>query len=88
MLQFYNFNSGEMFACLWLWTRFGASDEKENSVHDRSTIQYGCYENIVSWTVDEGDMTEETHCATASIGSRSSRIQVEGYDPTDQSSTG
>ena len=65
ILEFHDLYSGQMFGGLGLRTGFVTSDEEECSVHDCSSVKHCSHENVVSWTVDEGDVPEEVHCATA-----------------------
>ena len=48
-----------MFGCLGLRTGFVPGDKQECSVHDGSTVEHGSHENVVSWTVDKGNVSNE-----------------------------
>lgn len=63
VLQFHNFNGGQMLRSLRLRTGLVGSDQKQSCVHDSSTIQHGCHQNIVTGTIDKRDMTgsEDTY---------------------------
>jgi hypothetical protein len=56
--QLHNLDSGQMFRRLRLRTRFITGNEEEGGVHDGGTGQHCSHENVVSRTVDEGDMSE------------------------------
>ena len=54
--QLHDFNGGQMFRRLGLGTRFVSGYEQKSGVHDGGTRQHGSHENVVSGTVDEGDV--------------------------------
>ena len=54
-----------MFGGLGLRTGFVTSDEEECSVHDCSSVKHCSHENVVSRTVNKGDMADELHTGVA-----------------------
>ena len=56
--QLHDLDGGQMFRRLRLRTGFVTGNEEEGGVHDGSTRQHCGHENVVSGTVDEGDMSE------------------------------
>ena len=54
--QLHDLNGGQMFRRLGLGTRFVSGYEQKSGVHDGGTRQHGSHENVVSGTVDEGDV--------------------------------
>ena len=65
MLEFHDLYGRQMFRCLGLRTRFVGGDEKKCGVHDRCAVQHGGHQNVVPWTVDERDVTNELHPVSA-----------------------
>src|SRR6266403_5819138 len=61
MLEFHDLHGGQVLRCLGLRTRFVRCDEKKCGVHDRRAVQHGSHQNVMSWTVDERDVTNELH---------------------------
>ena len=66
MLQLHDLHGRQMFGCLWLWTRLVRRDEKKCSVHHSCAVQHRSHEDIVSWTIDERDVTYELHPVSTS----------------------
>jgi hypothetical protein len=64
VLEFHDLHGGQMLRCLGLRTRFVGCNEKKCGVHDRCAVQHGSHENVVPWTVDERDVTDEFHAVT------------------------
>ena len=65
ILEFHDLYSGQMFGGLGLRTGFVTSDEEECSVHDCSSVKHCSHENVVSRTVNKGDMADELHTGVA-----------------------
>ena len=61
VLELHDLHGRQVLRCLRLWARFVRRDEKECGVHDRCTVQHGSHQNVVSWAVDERDVTDELH---------------------------
>ena len=73
ILEFHNLYGGQMFGGLRLRTGFVTGDEEECSVHDCSSVKHCSHENVVSWTVNKGDMADELHAGVAA-GALAGRI--------------
>lgn len=54
-----DFEGSEMFTCLRLGTRFVTGDKEESTVHDGGTSKHGSHQNVVTGTVDEGDVSNQ-----------------------------
>ena len=65
VLQFHDFDGGQVLRRLRLGTRLVTGNQEEGSVHDRCAVQHGGHENIVTWAIDERDMTQQVHLACA-----------------------
>jgi hypothetical protein len=65
VLEFHDLHGCQVLRCLGLRTRFVGGDEKKRGVHDRSAVQHCGHENVVSWTVDERDMSDQLHPVSA-----------------------
>lgn len=61
VLQLHDFNSSQVLRGLRLGTSFVSGDEEKSRVHDGGAVQHGGHQDIVSGTVNEGDMTDEFH---------------------------
>ena len=57
VLEFHDFDSGEMLGGLRLRTRLVGRNEEESGVHDGGSVQHGRHENIVTGTIDERDVS-------------------------------
>ena len=65
MLKLHDIDSDQVLLCLWLWVGLVASDEQEGGVHDSRTCKHRGHERVVTWAIDEGDMSVEDHLSIA-----------------------
>ena len=56
VLQFHDFDGGQVLRRLRLGARLVTGDQEEGSIHDCCTVQHGSHENIVTWAIDERDV--------------------------------
>lgn len=60
VLELHDLDSGEMLGSLGLRTGLVGGDKKEGGVHDRSTVEHGGHENVVTRAIDKGDVAART----------------------------
>lgn len=63
MLQFHDFNGGQMLRRLWLRARLIAGNEQESGVHDSRTVQHRCHQNVVTRAIDKANVTHQLKTA-------------------------
>ena len=73
VLELHDLDSGQVLRGLWLRARLVSSDQQQGGVHDRGTVQHRSHENVVSRTVNKGDMADELHTGVAA-GALAGRI--------------
>jgi len=57
VFELHDFDGGKMFRSLRLGTRLVRGDEEEGGVHHGSTVEHGGHEDIVTRTIDEGNVS-------------------------------
>ena len=59
MLEFHNVHGEQMLTCLWLRVVLVTSHKEQGGVHDSSSCEHGSHEGVVTWAIDEGNVTQE-----------------------------
>jgi len=57
MFKAHDVDSDQMLTSLRLGVGLISSDKQQRSVHDSRTCKHGSHEGIVTWAIDEGDMS-------------------------------
>ncbi len=65
IFELHDLDRGQVFTRLWLWARLVTRDQKKGCVHDRGTVEHRGHQDVVTWTIDEGDMTDKLHAGVA-----------------------
>jgi len=65
LVKVHDLNSGQMLTGLRLGAWLVASDEQKGRVHDSCSGEHSSHEDIVTWAIDEGDMTHEEELVVA-----------------------
>jgi len=67
VVKLHDLNGGQMLRGLRLRASFVSGDEEKGGVHDGGARQHGAHENVVTGAVDEGNVSKQTVCTSASI---------------------
>ncbi len=65
VFEFHDLDCGQVFTRLWLWARLVTRDQKKGGVHNRSAVEHRGHQDVVTWTIDEGDMADKLHAGVA-----------------------
>ena len=85
VLEPHNVHRNQMLSRLRLWVRLVTGHEQQCRVHDRGTCQHSRHKGIVTWAIDERDVTSqnERRVAKAAIGRiglvRTERFEAVGW---------
>jgi hypothetical protein len=65
VLKSHDIHSNEMLSSLRLGVGLITSDKEEGSVHDGGTSEHSSHKGIVTWAINEGNMTGQDEWRTA-----------------------
>ena len=65
--ELHDIDSDQVLTSLWLWIGLITCYEKEGSVHDSCTCKHRCHEGIVTWAIDEGDVSLQDELCAAEL---------------------